>query len=368
MPPSVNLFQKKLLSWFDEHGRTHLPWQQNKTPYRVWISEIMLQQTQVATVIPYFERFMTSFPDIKTLANAHEDEVLHHWAGLGYYSRARNLHRAAKKVMSDYHGVFPDTAENLLTLPGIGESTCGAILSIAYHQRAPILDGNVKRVLSRVYGATTANELWEIATRNTPTLRVADYTQAIMDLGATLCTRSKPQCPRCPFKKSCYALLNNMTAELPIKTKNKEIPTKSATFLILEYNQSILLLKRPAPGIWGGLYCLPQIDQEPNRNKIINHCTEQFGIKPESFTSLPVFKHTFSHYHLMLHPMHIRATSKPLEQPQQIWYNPANAQSIGLPKPINTLLKDFYDTHRVLRQTQKRSPRLRKSTATRAIG
>jgi A/G-specific adenine glycosylase len=365
MPLSANLFQKKLLSWFDDNGRKHLPWQQNKTPYRVWISEIMLQQTQVATVIPYFERFMKSFPNIKTLANAHEDEVLHHWAGLGYYSRARNLHRAAKMVMNDYHGAFPDTAENLLTLPGIGESTCGAILSIAYNQRAPILDGNVKRVLSRMYGIQTPLKeketlaaLWEIATRNTPLKRVADYTQAIMDLGATLCTRSKPQCSRCPFKKSCYAFANDMTAALPMQSATKKIPTKSATFLLLDYKESILLLKRPAPGIWGGLYSLPQIEATPTSKQMTAICRDQFGIKPNAFTKLPAFKHTFSHYHLMLNPIHIKLKTKPQALPTQIWYNPSNAESIGLPKPIKTLLKDFYDTHRFLHKAQKRSARV----------
>src|SRR5579862_6423950 len=199
----VTQFQKSILTWFDQHGRKHLPWQKNKTPYRVWVSEIMLQQTQVSTVIPYFERFMLQFPDITQLANAHEDAVLHLWAGLGYYSRARLLHRAANKIVADYHGQFPNTLDELKKLPGIGPSTAGAILAIAFNQTATILDGNVKRVLARFHGITAPinekkieDQLWELAISYTPHHRVADYTQAIMDIGATLCTRSKPDCNR----------------------------------------------------------------------------------------------------------------------------------------------------------------------------
>ena len=232
-------FAKSILAWFDQHGRKHLPWQQNKTPYRVWISEIMLQQTQVGTVIPYYERFMRQFPDIASLANAAPDAVLHAWAGLGYYSRARNLHRAAKMVIEDYAGKFPDTLETLQSLPGIGRSTAGAILSIAYQQRATILDGNVKRVLARYLCVTepvnekaVENKLWDIATELTTNKRSADYTQAIMDLGATLCTRSKPDCGKCPLTAHCRAHAEGMASLLPIKKIGKEILKEKKIVLI----------------------------------------------------------------------------------------------------------------------------------------
>lgn len=365
MPLSANLFQKKLLAWYDQHGRHRLPWQQNKTPYRVWISEVMLQQTQVATVIPYFERFMKSFPTVTALAKAHEDEVLHHWAGLGYYSRARNLHRAANMIVKDFKGQFPNTPETLTMLPGVGESTCGAILSIAFGQRAPILDGNVKRVLSRIHGITTPIKdtktiatLWEIASINTPQKRVADYTQAMMDLGATLCTRSKPLCHTCPFQSHCHAFLNGMTTQIPVLSANRKVPTKEASFLLLEHENNILLMKRPSSGIWGGLYCLPQLDEIASTKEIRSFCKTHFGIPIKKINALTAFKHTFTHYHLILHPVHLPLQTKPLGSIAAIWYNPANTHHVGLPKPIQTILKEFYDTRRLLPKAQKRSTRV----------
>ena len=234
-------FQTLLLNWFDHSGRKHLPWQQNKTPYRVWISEIMLQQTQVKTVIPYFERFMQQLPDIVSLANAHEDKVLHLWAGLGYYSRARNLHRAAKIIVETYQGNFPDTVFSLQQLPGIGQSTAGAIVAIAFNQKAAILDGNVKRVLARLHGISepvnekrTEKKLWELAEHYTPDKRAADYTQAMMDLGATLCTPSKPACTACPLIQHCVAHQLDIVDVLPKKKTTRELPIRSATFLIVK--------------------------------------------------------------------------------------------------------------------------------------
>lgn len=344
-------FSQLLLDWFDQHGRKHLPWQQNKTPYRVWISEIMLQQTQVATVIPYYERFMTEFPTITDLALGSEDKVLHLWAGLGYYSRARNLHRAAKMVVEEFNGNFPDSLDNLLTLPGIGASTAGAILSIAFNQRATILDGNVKRVLARLHGITTPiddkqteKQLWNIAIDYTPEKRTADYTQAIMDLGATFCTRSKPQCLNCPFASTCVGYQEGIAALLPIKKKTKTIPTRTATFILLKQGDQVLLEKRPPAGIWGGLWSLPEIVGEPCLTSIQQFCQKQWQIQVQHIDTLPAFRHTFSHYHLDIHPI-IVTLSKPLakimEASQQIWYNPQKPTSVGLPKPIQQIMRQL---------------------------
>lgn len=346
---TASQFQKLILRWFDQHGRKHLPWQHNKTPYRVWVSEIMLQQTQVATAIPYFERFMQHFPTLKQLAKAHEDEVLHLWAGLGYYSRARNLHKAANMVMDKYKGTFPDTVEGLCTLPGIGLSTAGAIIAIAFNQRAPILDGNVKRVLARLHGITEVlteksieNQLWELASLYTPTKRVADYTQAMMDLGATLCMRGQPTCLICPLVKHCSAHEQGIAHLLPKKKASRELPIREATLIILKKGKQIFLHKRPSPGIWGGLWSLPEIAGQPMQKNISAFCRQHFQLKAQDFLSLTPFRHTFSHYHLEIFPIMIECKAKLLdktiEATQQIWYNPSKPDSVGLPKPIQLIM------------------------------
>lgn len=344
-------FQKHILRWFDQFGRKHLPWQENKTPYRVWISEIMLQQTQVATVIPYFLSFMHRFPDVTALANAHEDEVLHLWAGLGYYSRARNLHRAAKMVANDFAGEFPNTLDTLQMLPGIGPSTAGAILAIAFNQQATILDGNVKRVLARLHCITDPindkaieNQLWDIAVSYTPRKRVADYTQAMMDLGATLCTRAKPACERCPLSQHCDAHAADMAASLPIKKATKKIPTRAATFLICRYEKQILLLKRPSRGIWGGLWSLPEMSGMPDKKMVSSYLRQHFKLTATSYEELTAFRHTFSHYHLDIHPVLLILKKPPLkimDASEQIWYNPHKPKAVGLPKPIQTILRSL---------------------------
>tara|TARA_R110000868_G_scaffold116452_1_gene310047 strand:+ start:206 stop:1261 length:1056 start_codon:yes stop_codon:yes gene_type:complete len=350
MPLATAPFSTAILQWFDQHGRKHLPWQQNKTPYRVWISEIMLQQTQVSTVIPYFERFMQRFPDLPTLAASNTDDVLHQWAGLGYYSRARNLHRAAQMVMQTFDGHFPDNLEAMQTLPGIGRSTAGAILSIAFEQRATILDGNVKRVLARYLSITDpVNErsveksLWETATTLTPPTRSADYTQAIMDLGATLCTRTKPQCTSCPLVTTCKGHAEGIAELLPRKKATREIPTHIATFLILRAEQSILLEKRPPHGIWGGLWSLPEISGTPNKKLIHELCEQQLHLNIKSFTALKSFRHTFSHYHLEIHPVMVptQLPAKIMADTDQIWYNPNQPAAIGLPKPVQLIMRNL---------------------------
>lgn len=344
-------FQELILNWFAKQGRKNLPWQQNKTPYRIWVSEIMLQQTQVRTVIPYFERFMKTFPDLKTLAYAEEDDILHLWAGLGYYSRARYLHRAAKTLMEKYAGVFPNTLLELRSLPGIGQSTAGAILAIAFNQPAPILDGNVKRVLARFHAITepineksVENQLWRYATDYTPTKHVADYTQAMMDLGATLCTRSKLQCQCCPLVEHCSGHQQGIAELLPVKKKARELPTKEATFIIIKKDKQILLYKRPSIGIWGGLWSLPEIPGKANTTDIRRFCAKNFNIDITNYTTLENFRHTFSHYHLNIFPVMVQINFFPKqlkEGKKEIWYNLNCPQKIGFPKPIQSILSSI---------------------------
>ena len=348
---SPHYFQKTLLNWFDHSGRKNLPWQHNKTPYRVWISEIMLQQTQVSTVIPYYHRFMSRFPDLASLATAEEDEVLHLWTGLGYYSRARNLLKAAQMIQNTLQGRFPDTLEDLIQLPGIGHSTAGAILSIAWQKPATILDGNVKRVLTRLYGVTTwpgekntLDLLWDLAQQLTPVKRIADYTQAIMDLGATLCTRSKPQCDICPFHKRCVAHQLGIAHQLPKSKPQKQRPVKQTTFLIVQYKNKVLLEKRPQTGIWAGLWSLPQIEHVFSIKDIQQSCLKMLKLKPQTIELGHPFRHTFSHFHLDIVPAFITLKSIPakiMDSEHQIWYNLNQSQTIGLPAPVKKLLESL---------------------------
>jgi A/G-specific adenine glycosylase len=342
--PTPSVFQKLVLNWFDRFGRKNFPWQQNKTPYRVWVSEIMLQQTQVTTVIPYFERFLKQFPDLPSLAKAKEDEVLHLWTGLGYYSRARNLHRTAKLIHQA--GKFPDTLEELQKLPGIGRSTAGAIISCAFDKKAAILDGNVKRLLARFHAVTdpiddkkTQDHLWELSEEYTPSKRVADYTQVMMDLGATLCTRSKPRCPECPVATYCKAKQENLAEQLPYKKKKGSLPIRQTTFLILRSQDEVLLQKRPSKGIWGGLWSLPEIPEKATVEQIKSFCLEQFELHTKALQPLKPFRHTFSHFHLEIFPIELK-TSRPkiMVSKTQIWYSLRRPETLGLPAPILSLL------------------------------
>lgn len=345
MTPSA--FQQNILAWFDRHGRKDLPWQKELTPYRVWLSETMLQQTQVATVIPYFNSFIENFPDVTSLANAPIDEVLHLWSGLGYYARARNLHKSAQLIAR--HQRFPDTLEELLALPGIGRSTAGAILSIAFNQSQPILDGNVKRVLSRFKAVSgwpgnsaVSKELWAISAKLTPVARVADYTQAMMDLGATVCTRSQPACTRCPLNAACLARLAGNTSAFPTPKPAKSLPVKQVTFLLLSNaDHRILLEKRPPTGIWGGLWSLPEFDSVAAAH---DWClTRNIPIGGQQV--LAARRHTFSHYHLDYTPLLVQSDNPinfVMEAGQTVWYKAEQLNRLGLAAPIKQLLQQLH--------------------------
>lgn len=338
-------FQTAVLAWFDREGRKNLPWQAEATPYRVWVSEIMLQQTQVATVIPFFLRFIERFPDLKALALSPVDEVMGHWAGLGYYARARNLHSAAQTVLRDHAGELPDNLAALAGLPGIGRSTAGAILSLASGVREPILDGNVKRVLSR-YAAIegwpgdpkTARTLWRISEDLTPFDRVADYTQAMMDLGATLCTRNNPDCGRCPLQQGCAALRMGLVKELPTPRPKKNIPQRRSLMLVLhDGSGSFYMEKRPPSGIWGGLWSFPQFDC---RDDADNWC--QTRKIYTALESLPERRHTFSHYHLDYTPLVGRvAPSLGIAEAGSGWMKPVDISPF--PAPVRRLMIELME-------------------------
>ncbi len=348
-------FSKKILNWYKKAGRKNLPWQQKRTLYGVWISEIMLQQTQVKTVIPYYEKFMQSFPDVLVLADAHEDEVLHHWSGLGYYARARNLHKAAQQVRDLHEGCFPQTFDEVLALPGVGRSTAGAILAQALEQRHAILDGNVKRVLARfhaVHGWTAQlkvqNQLWTFAEIHTPKKQVADYTQAIMDLGAMVCKRSKPLCIQCPLIADCSAFATDQIVFLPTPKPKKTLPVRSVRMLLLQNNErQIMLEKRPPTGIWGGLWSLPEM---PVTESINDWCKQYYQLTIDKSDDLLVVRHTFSHFHLDITPCVVQVNNPDqsvMEAQRRVWYKACSkhgeAQPLGLAAPVSQLLDRIYE-------------------------
>ncbi|WP_414500262.1 A/G-specific adenine glycosylase [Zymobacter sp. IVIA_12111.31 C1] len=338
-------FQQRVLAWFDEHGRKHLPWQQNQTPYRVWVSEIMLQQTQVATVIDYFDRFMVRFPTVEALAAAPLDDVLHLWTGLGYYARARNLHKAAIVVVEQYGGRFPtDSVDEMASLPGIGRSTAGAVISLATGQRAPILDGNVKRVLTRLHAVegwpgrpAVERSLWDIAEHYTPTERAGDYTQVMMDLGATLCTRKAPACLLCPVQDWCEAHRLGRETDFPSSKPKKVAPTRHAHALMLvDPAGRVMLEQRPAEGIWGGLWSFPQCDSAAD----VKDWCDKWGVG-DSIEYWTPFTHIFSHFRLEMTPVLIecpRALPAEAFSRPTCWRSPAALDGIGLAAPVKTLL------------------------------
>jgi A/G-specific adenine glycosylase len=344
-------FAPTLLEWFDRHGRRHLPWQQNPTPYRVWVSEIMLQQTQVATVIPYYERFMARFPDIKALAAGPTDEVMHLWTGLGYYARARNLHRAAIIIVRDHHGVFPQTIDAVEALPGIGRSTAGAILALSLNQRQPILDGNVKRVLARFFGVRgfpgevkVERQLWTLAQACTPLERVASYTQAIMDLGATVCVRSRPHCLACPQQLDCAARQAGLQHELPTPRPKKARPSRVAYALLARNHAgAILLERRPPTGVWGGLWTFPQFDAHADA---LSWAQQRFHVVAPSMRTLGPYEHTFTHFALTLHPLLMSVmpmTHAVADEDTYVWYDTRAPARIGLAKPAVDLMRTLHN-------------------------
>jgi A/G-specific adenine glycosylase len=339
-------FSRAVLAWFDQHGRKDLPWQQNKTPYRVWVSEIMLQQTQVATVIPYFERFMQQLPDVVSLANASQDEVLHLWSGLGYYARGRNLHKAAQVIRDQYGGRFPETFDQVVALPGVGRSTAGAILSLACGQHHAILDGNVKRVLCRYYAVEgwpgnnrVQDKLWGLAEELTPTNRTAAYNQAMMDLGATLCTRTKPGCAVCPVSSDCIALVKGAISDFPNKKPKETLPVKTSTMLLLRNRQGeVLLVQRPPTGIWGGLWGFPEL---PEGTVIPDWIENNLGLKVAEYYPWQPLRHTFSHFHLEIQPIYATVdnhTRRVMEPGATVWYNTAKPDARGLAAPVQKLI------------------------------
>lgn len=338
-------FASRLIAWQRTHGRHDLPWQV-KDAYRVWLSEIMLQQTQVATVIPYYLRFIASFPDVKALAAASEEQVLAHWSGLGYYARGRNLHKAARIIVEKFGGEFPRKFEDIVELPGIGRSTAAAICALAYHERRAILDGNVKRVLARYCGITgwagekkVEEKLWQQAESLLPQYDVATYTQALMDMGATVCTRSKPKCVLCPVQIDCVALQTERTAELPSPRPKKAVPERSAVFLLLMHGNDILLEKRPGSGIWGGLWCPPQFEDEIAARDWF----ERSGMEASGGDRLAMFTHTFTHFRLHITPLKIQLSRKPLlaAQPGSVWLDVEEALGAAIPTPVRAMLNNL---------------------------
>ena len=339
-------FSSQVLNWFQQYGRKHLPWQKNVTPYRVWVSEIMLQQTQVTTVIPYFERFMATFPTVQDLAAASQDQVLNLWTGLGYYARARNLHKTAKLVCTQYNGEFPKKVHELEQLPGVGRSTAGAIRSLGYGEYAPILDGNVKRVLARHFaiagwpGKTVVlKELWQLSEQLTPEQSSGAYNQAMMDIGAMICTRTRPLCEQCPVNQTCIARANQSIAQYPEKKPKKKNPIKTTHMIIFRHNAQILLEKRPQTGIWGGLWCFPQCEETAD----IISVAQQYGFTEQQRQKLPAFRHTFSHFHLDCHPILIDITPSAilLNEKQQLWVAPDTNKDLGFAAPTVKLMKEL---------------------------
>ena len=339
-------FADNVLAWFDEHGRKTLPWQQDVTPYKVWVSEIMLQQTQVTTVIPYFERFMQQFPTVVALANAKQEDVLALWTGLGYYARARNLHKAAQVIASEHNGEFPTQFEDVIALPGVGRSTAGAVLSLGSGQVHAILDGNVKRVLARYYAVegwpgkkAVENQLWNYAEQNTPQQRCGNYTQAMMDLGAMVCTRSRPKCDACPLQQSCIAYAQGLQTNYPGKKPNKTIPERSVIMPIFIQHQQIFMQQRPPTGIWGGLFSFPEVQTM----EAIAPLATDYGWQIKGAESLNSFRHTFSHFHLDITPV-LCVVDKPasaVNDSNARWVMLDDAGELGTSAPVQKIIKQI---------------------------
>jgi A/G-specific adenine glycosylase len=336
-------FAKRLIDWQRHHGRHDLPWQQSKDPYHVWLSEIMLQQTQVATVIPYYERFLARFPTLESLAAAPVEEVMVLWSGLGYYARARNLHKCSQLLVTQHSGEFPRDPATIASLPGIGKSTANAIAVFCFGAREPILDGNVKRLLCRFLGIdgypgkpAVENRLWQDGTDILPARDVATYIQAQMDLGATICTRSKPRCAECPVADLCVAYREGRTAELPMPRPKKTLPERSVTLLVLRKGKQIALEQRPPAGIWGGLLSLPEL---PESSDAASYCKQRLGLRLGAVSPAPTFTHGFTHFRLQIHPLLCAVSDRPhLAEPGLRWLDQEELAQAALPAPIRKLL------------------------------
>lgn len=337
-------FSNAIIVWQKQHGRHDLPWQNTIDPYAVWVSEIMLQQTQVTAVIGYYANFMARFPTIAALSNATQEEVLQSWSGLGYYSRARNLHNSAQTIIDEFGGVFPQDFDDILSLPGIGRSTAAAISTFALNNPQPILDGNVKRVFARHYlikgwtgTPTIQKDLWRIAERENPADDAIAYTQGLMDLGSTICTRSKPKCEACPLIKSCKAYAEDQTRSLPTPKPKKTIPQKETTMLVIRMGNEVLLEKRPQKGIWAGLWSLPEISMAAIASEV---ALEKFGLSVEPDEPLAIVNHVFTHYKLDITPQPLQVTNTPtnVEMSGYIWLSIDDAIGAALPTPVRNIL------------------------------
>lgn len=348
---NTTAFAQHVIRWQKQHGRHTLPWQNTQDPYRIWLSEIMLQQTQVATVIPYYERFLARFPTIETLAAASLDTLMPYWAGLGYYARARNLHRCAQRIVTDYQGRFPTDAATLATLPGIGRTTAAAIAAFASNEVTPILDGNVKRILARYFGIDqpinrhqTEQVLWrraeQILEDAQRPLDMAAYTQGLMDLGATVCTRRQPHCAVCPLHDHCHAFKFQQQAHLPVRTAARKKPRRSRAALILQAGSKLLLQQQPSPGIWGGLWSIPAFDHLDTLTQFVHQHVEVHALKTRH---LSIVKHSFTHFNLTIQPVWVLAKAipqhLPFSQPGKLaWVSKAQLPDQALPAPIRRLL------------------------------
>lgn len=343
-PEAVD-FGGSVIAWQHRDGRHHLPWQNVDDPYRIWLSEIMLQQTQVGAVVPYFQRFVSRFPTVRDLARASEDEVLAMWSGLGYYARARNLHRAAQRIEQTHEGRFPDRFEDILALPGVGRSTAGAIAVFAFGQSFPILDGNVKRVLARCFGvegypgtSDVAARLWALAERLLPETGLRAYTQGLMDLGAQVCTRSHPHCSDCPLAARCVARSLGRTDDFPAPRPRKHRPRRTTVMLIMQQSDGqIMMEKRPSPGIWGGLWSFPETDDVADAARI---CIARFGLEAEAVDAMVPIEHGFTHFSLTISPLVCRVIhpARATEQPGRVWVTPHEAERYAIPVPVRKLI------------------------------
>ena len=341
-------FSADVVRWQKQHGRHALPWQNTRDAYRIWLSEIMLQQTQVAAVIPYYQRFLERFPDVASLAAAPAEDVMAHWSGLGYYSRARNLHRCAQRVAAEYGGVFPADPALLADLPGIGRSTAAAISAFAYGTRAAILDGNVKRVFCRVFGIDgfpgakpVEDRLWRQAEALLPQEDMQAYTQGLMDLGATLCTRSRPDCQRCPLAHRCVAHETGRTAELPVRKPRKAVPERHTSMLVIVSEGQVLLEQRPGTGIWGGLLSLPEVALDDWEQRMAASVAP-FGVI-ESHEKLQPFTHGFTHFKLHVAPYRIRLSQRHAQagEASHVWYRTDRLAQAPLPAPVKKMLLEL---------------------------